>query len=84
MHSDLPLCLTKHHAMKMYWWSEVYLHALSTLALDASVWLASRLGSFTSEKIPPGTYFIEDWVGQSRSGCGGEEESSQALPGMEP
>jgi len=40
----LPLCLTKHHAMKTYRGVEVSLHAFLTSAPDRGEWSASRPG----------------------------------------
>jgi hypothetical protein len=34
----LSLCLTKHHAMKMYWGVEVQLHPFLTSALAGDEW----------------------------------------------
>jgi len=55
----LSQCLTKHDAMKTYYWGiGVELHAFLTSALDGSEWSASRPGSFT-----PGTHWMGGWVG---------------------
>jgi hypothetical protein len=59
----LSLCLTKHHAMKMYWGVEVWLHAFLISALDGGEWSASRLGRFTPRERAPGTHWIGGWVG---------------------
>jgi hypothetical protein len=40
--------------------------------------------AFTPWERSPGTYWIGGWVGpQSRSGRGGEDKNSPALPGIE-
>jgi hypothetical protein len=59
----LPLCLTKHHAMKVYWGMEVQLHTFLTSALDGGVWSALRPGRFTPGEKAPGTHWIGGWVG---------------------
>jgi hypothetical protein len=45
--------LTKHHAMKVYWRVEVYIHAFFDSALDGGEWSASFSGRFTPRKIAP-------------------------------
>jgi hypothetical protein len=59
----LSLCLTKHHAMKMYWGVEVQLHGFLTLVLDGGEWSASHPGRFTPRERAPGTHWIGGWVG---------------------
>jgi hypothetical protein len=59
----LSLCLTKHHAMKTYWRSAVWLHAFLTSALDGGEWSASRQGHFTPREKAPGTPWTGGWVG---------------------
>jgi hypothetical protein len=49
----LSLCLTKHHAKKMYWGVEVQLHAFLISALDGGGWSVSRLSRFTSRESVP-------------------------------
>jgi hypothetical protein len=58
----LSLCLTKHHAMKMYWGVEVKLHAFLTSALNGGEWSASRPGRFTPRETAPGTHWIGGWM----------------------
>jgi hypothetical protein len=50
------LCLTKHHAINMYWGVEVQLHALLPLVIDGNEWSASGPGRFTSRLIDPGNH----------------------------
>jgi hypothetical protein len=60
----LSLCLTKHHAMKAYWWSGgIAPRILLTFALDGGEWSASRSGRFTHRKRAPDTHWIGGWVG---------------------
>jgi hypothetical protein len=59
----LSLCLTKYHAMKMYWVVETYLHAFLTSALDGCEWSASQPGHFTLRERAPSTHWIGGWVG---------------------
>jgi len=53
----LPLCLTKHHAIKTYWRSGGTAPYILNLGTRRE-WSALRPGRFTS-----GTYLIGDWVG---------------------
>jgi hypothetical protein len=47
----LSLCLTKHHAVKSYWGSGIYLHTLIS-EIDEDEWSASRPGRFNPGKEP--------------------------------
>jgi hypothetical protein len=59
----MPLCLTKHHAMKTYReWRYSSTHYL-TSALDGGEWSASRPGRFTPRERAPATHWIGGWVG---------------------
>jgi hypothetical protein len=49
--------------MKVYEGVKIYLHALSTLALDGGEWSALRPGRFTPRERAPGTHWTEGWVG---------------------
>jgi hypothetical protein len=63
----LSLCLTKHHAMKMYWgWMYSATHSL-TSELEGCEWSALRPGRFTPKDRAPDTYWIGVWV-HPRSG----------------
>jgi len=76
----LSLCLTKYHAIKVYWGVELQLCAFLTVALGGGKWLASGPGHLTSGERGPGTHCTEGWVGPlSLSGCD-EEEKFLALP----
>jgi hypothetical protein len=59
----IPLCLTKHHTMKMHGGVEVQLHAFLTSAVDGDDWSASRPGRFTPGERIPGNHWIGSWVG---------------------
>jgi hypothetical protein len=50
-----PYALTEHHAMKVYWGVEVWLHAFLILALDGAQFSASRPGCFTPRERAPDT-----------------------------
>jgi hypothetical protein len=50
----LSLCLTKHHAVKVY---------SLTSALDGGEWSASHPGRFTPRERAPGTHWIGGCVG---------------------
>jgi hypothetical protein len=76
----LPLCLTKHHAMKTYWGSG----GIAPRILDLGIrwrWVVS----FTHRPLyPQGKsrwYPLDRRLGgpQSRSGCGGEQINSQPV-----
>jgi hypothetical protein len=59
---NLSLCLTKHHAMKMYRGNG----GIASRILDLGTWWrwsASRPGRFTARERAPGTHWIGDWVG---------------------
>jgi hypothetical protein len=82
---NLPLCLTKHLAMKRYWGRE----RIAPRILDLGTrwrWVVS----FTSQSLYPQRksprYRLYRRLGepQSWSGHGGEEKNSQPLPGIEP
>jgi hypothetical protein len=51
----LPLCLTKHQAMKTYWGM--------VSALDGGEWSASCAGRFNPREISPDIHWIGGWVG---------------------
>jgi hypothetical protein len=55
------LCLTKHHAMNVYWGIGGIVPLTS--ALDRGEWSASRHGRFNPGERTPGTHWIGDWVG---------------------
>jgi hypothetical protein len=59
----LSLCLTKHHAMKVWWEVEVQIHAFLTSALDGCQWSVSRPGRFILRERAPGNHCIGGWVG---------------------
>jgi hypothetical protein len=48
------ICLTKHHAMKMYWEKA---RVATRSALDEAEWPASRPGRFTPKKRASGTHW---------------------------
>jgi hypothetical protein len=56
----LSLCLTKHHAMKIYWWSGGV--APRILDLGTRWRSASRPGRFTPREEAPDTHCIRGWV----------------------
>jgi hypothetical protein len=81
----LCLCLTKDHAMKMYWGSG----GIAPRIFDLSTrwrWVVS----FTTRPLYPQRknprYPLDRRLGgpRSRSGCSGEEKNSQPPPGIEP
>jgi len=51
----LPLCVTKHNAMKIYGRVGIYLYAFLTLAPEGGEWSGSCFGCFTSREGAPGT-----------------------------
>jgi hypothetical protein len=55
----LSLCLTKHHAVKMYGGVEVQIHVFLTSVLDGGKWSVSRPRRFTPGERAPGTQWIE-------------------------
>jgi hypothetical protein len=57
--------LTEHHAMKVYWGVEVYLHAFLDSALDGGEWSVSITGRFTPSERVSVTHWIGSWVGPS-------------------
>jgi hypothetical protein len=58
----LSLCLTKHHAMKLYWeWRYSCTHSL-TSALDGGEWSASHPDRFTPRERASGIHWIGGWV----------------------
>jgi hypothetical protein len=70
--------------MKAYWGVELQLQTFFISALVGGEWPASRPGRFTQGKSP--WYLLYRSLGgpQSRYGCGGDEKTSQPLPGREP
>jgi hypothetical protein len=77
----LPLCLTKHHAMKAYGEVKVWLHASLTSATDGGEWSASRPCRLHPRKEP--RYPLDRRLGgpQSRYECGGGEKKIPAPAG---
>jgi len=65
----MPLCLTKHHAMKTYWVVDEQLRAFSTSALNGGKWSASCPGRSVPGEEAPGS---------------GEEKNSMLPTGIEP
>jgi hypothetical protein len=59
----VPLCLTKHHAIKTHWWSGGISQLTLTSALDGGEWSASRPGRFISSERAPSTHWVGGWVG---------------------
>jgi hypothetical protein len=59
----VPLCLTKHHAMKMFWGRGVIAPHILHPALNGGKWSASRPGRFTPKERDPDTLWIGGWVG---------------------
>jgi hypothetical protein len=58
----LFLCLTEHHAMKMYGRAEIQFHLFLTSVLDGGEQSASRPGRFTPHRKSPSTHWIGGWV----------------------
>jgi hypothetical protein len=56
------MCLSKHHAMKVYGEVEVQLHASLTSARDGSERSASRPGRLTVGERASATHWVGDWV----------------------
>jgi hypothetical protein len=54
----LPLCLTKHHAMKTYWGSGGIAPHILDLGIRLGEWLALRPGRFTPRERALGTHWI--------------------------
>jgi hypothetical protein len=77
----LPLCLTKHYAMKAYGGVDVYIHVFLTSAL-VGCWSASRPGRFTLGERAPGTHWIGGWMGP-RTGLDVQKKTLLTLPGLE-
>jgi hypothetical protein len=81
----LLLCLTKHHAMKTYWWNGGIAPRILNLGTRWR-WVVI----FTLQPLYPQwkspRYPLDSRLGgsHSRSGPGGEEKNSQPPPGMEP
>jgi hypothetical protein len=61
------LCLTKHHAVKVYGGMMIQLHVFLTSELDGSECSASRPSRFTSKERTDGTHYIRGWVGPRAS-----------------
>jgi len=49
--------------MKVYWGSEVQLHAFFNLGTSGGEWLASRPGRFTPRETAPRNRWIGGWAG---------------------
>jgi hypothetical protein len=82
----LSLCLTKHHAMKAYWGVEVSsTHFLPRHKMEVSGQLHAPAALPPPPQGKSPWYPLDRRLGepQSRSGCCGEEENSQHLPGIE-
>jgi hypothetical protein len=81
----LSLCLTNHHAMKMYWGSGGIVPRIFNIGTRWR-WVAS----FTHQPLYPRgkspLYPLHRRLGgpQNRSGYGGEEKNSHSPPGIEP
>jgi hypothetical protein len=57
------LCLTKHHAMKIYWeWRDSSTHSLPQHWMEVSGQLHAP-ATLLPGKEPPGTHWIGGWVG---------------------
>jgi hypothetical protein len=56
------MCLTKHHAVRMYWGVEVYLHEFLTSALDGGEWSGSPSGRFTLGVKVPCNHWVGCWL----------------------
>jgi hypothetical protein len=81
----LSLCLTKHHAMKMYW----VRGGTAPRILDLGArwrWMVSFTPRPLYSQGKSSQNPLDRRVGepQSRSGRGGEEKNSQPPPGIEP
>jgi len=81
----LSLCLTKHHAMKMY----KGIGGIALHILDLSTGWSGVVSFMPWLLYPHGKspwYPLDRRLGgtQSCSGCGGEEKNSQPTPGIEP
>jgi hypothetical protein len=63
----VPVLLTKHHAIKVYWGVEVRLYAFLNSVLDGGEWSASHLGRFIPRERAPGSHWIGGWVGPRAS-----------------
>jgi hypothetical protein len=60
---NLSLCLTKHHATKVYWGSRCIAPLILNLGARWGEWSASRPGCFIPGKTTPDTHCTGGWVG---------------------
>jgi hypothetical protein len=80
---QLPLCLTKHYAMKVFVGVNVQIYVFLTSAPAGSEWLALCTGSFTPGETAPLNHWIGGLVGPRTGLDDTEKWQFLTLPALE-